>query len=255
MQAHDLFVLDPTNRAFIEGRGQRTNPSRLLGCMVVFLVPFVLIGLFTIILAFQAWFRVIGFQGAGTTTQAEVVDRGVRTDSDDDDHPFLVLRYTVPEQGSVVLTERLDVSWEVYRAHEVGAMLAIDYITVSPTNLRVAGDSSNTLFAALFMTGFTAFWNLITWAFVGFIGNGIIKRRRLDQAGYLLRGELTSYATSYDSDGDLWVEVGYRFYTKEGTLIDATGKSIRNHLQGSEAPPVGVEVMVLYADKQTYELL
>ncbi|MFV9504904.1 MAG: hypothetical protein AB4911_10115 [Oscillochloridaceae bacterium umkhey_bin13] len=89
MQAHDLFVLDPTNRAFIEGRGQRASPTRFFGCMALFMVPFVLTGLFTLGLAFQGWFRVLGFQVAGATTQAEVLERGIRTDSDDDEHPFI----------------------------------------------------------------------------------------------------------------------------------------------------------------------
>ena len=55
IQPGDVFLMNPDNRWFLEGKVQRPSlHTKGTGCLLVFLIPFVLVGLYMIVEGWSA---------------------------------------------------------------------------------------------------------------------------------------------------------------------------------------------------------
>lgn len=256
MLGGDTFLLNPRNREFIEGRTRRPIiATSMPGCVVLFLVPFLLAGALTFWLTLDAWYRVAGFAVAARTAEATVVAKGVEPDSEGDDDPYLDYRYSAEQNGTLTRhAGRAYVSWSDYQEYEPEDTLTIEYIAYSPGISRPA-NAAQGLGEAGFLTVFTLFWNGVTIPTFVFMLRNKIAVARLGRDGTLLRGVVTAYKTSTDSDNDLWVELTYSFLTPQGQQLSGVAKNINNALRTTPAPPPGTPVAVLYLNAKTHTLL
>lgn len=258
MLSADTFLLNQRNRSFIEGRAQRpVSPTGLPGCIALFLVPFLICGAFTVWLAFDSWYRLVGFAVAPRSTEAMIIDKGISPDDEGDDDPYLVYRYSAQEaDGAGRYTDRAYVSWGDYEAFSPEDVLTVEYIAYSPHLSRVAGATGRSgLGEAAFATFFTLFWNGITVPMFILTLRSRARSRRLRREGRLVHGTLTRYETSTDSDNDLSVKIAYSFMAPNGQWITGVDDQIRNELRNKPAPPAGTPLAVLYVDEKTHSLL
>jgi hypothetical protein len=245
----DVFLLYPGNRLFISGNSRRIA-GMSVGCGLLFMLPFLLVGVFTLFLALNAWNDYTVLNTTGVKVIGQYTGRHYN-DDDDGTTYYASYQYTV---GDTVYNGEQSIGSDLYNRVERGASVEIIYAPGNPGLSRLA--STDMLAEPLFMTAFTVFWNLISWGI--FLGILLGRRRdqRLVREGQLVRGEIRSISGTTDSDGDFQLRVEYRFTPPDGgETIFRTETQQRNDMKNVTLPPQGTPVAILYRDRQTFKLL
>lgn len=249
----DVFLLQPGNRRFLTGERQTivtplNTPGS--GCALLFLLPFVLVGLFSLGMAVYEWHKYNLLNTTGVVTQGEYIERYY--EDDDDGGREYYARYTYEVDGM-----RLDSShripYEVYNRVERGARVDVLYVPSAPDISRIDGTNGNE--EAIFFTIFGVLWNAITWGIlIGFVYSH--KRdQQLAREGQLVRGELLrTRGTWHKSNYKLRVD--YRFTPPDGDRpLQKSQTATRNDLKQKPRPEEGTPVAVLYKDRSHFKML
>ena len=256
MGASDRFLLNPKNRAFVEGRAEHPvkEPG---GCffifLPVFLIPFVGVGLFLVGLTVSEWRDYVALRTSGIVTDAEIVDRTVSVGDDGDTH---YLHYAFTWEGERY-TGKSPVDGTEYDSKVVGDWTDVRFSPAHPEISRLGSKVS--IWKAVVLTGFSLFWNALVSVFVAVAVFALREKRieaRLRRTGRLLEGRLDAVSSHKDDDNDFHLEVTYRFLPP-GSSQWVTGKSgaMRNDLKHAELPQPRTAVAILYADENTHCLL
>ncbi|MBX3083636.1 MAG: DUF3592 domain-containing protein [Anaerolineae bacterium] len=246
----DVFLVNPRNDAFVTGRADKPARDAGTGCMMLFLLPFVVAGLVITTWTVLQWRDWLVLSLSGANTKGYFTDRSI-SEGDDSTSYFVNYRYVVDDRE---YTRKDQVSYATYEQAASDAPIQVLYFTGDPgiatLDLNYARDLRT------FLTIFSLFWD----GFVGLIFFGgvysVITNRRLAQNGHVIFGEITHITSRYDSDNDYYIEVKYRFYSPfSGKYIDAKHKFQDNARKNVPLPKHGKAVAILYADDKSYRLL
>ncbi|MBC8163063.1 MAG: hypothetical protein H7Z42_17800 [Roseiflexaceae bacterium] len=86
-------------------------------------------------------------------------------------------------------------------------------------------------------------------------GRSLYRMHRIRTAGRMLLGQIVSCSASTDSDGDLVLNVSYRFQEPDGRELTGKTSHARSDLSRADMPLPGTPVAVLYADPHNHTLL
>ncbi len=248
----NIFLLHTTNRKVLTGKKQATFTfsGSGSGCIMLFMVPFILAGLVVGYFAVKDWQEYQLLQREGITVSGNYVSR--RYDNDDDGTTYYVAYqfYT----GDRTYQNEHSVNQALYNRVEPGAPVQVIYALSNPTVSRI--DGTQGISTAIGLTVFTVFWNLISWGvFLGmFISNS--RDKRLSREGQWVRGELLAASGRRDSDGDFQLKVEYSFVAPDmGQVIFKTESAQRNDLKNGDLPEKGTPIGVLYRNPNHFRML
>jgi hypothetical protein len=247
------FLLDERNRPFVQGLSARppaNNSGIAMGCIVLFLIPFVLAGLFILVFTVSTWATWLSFSSNARPAIGLVT--GKEIDDDGEDTTYYV-EYSYSASGDRTFSGRASVNHESYNQLAKGEQIAVEYLANNQSSSRLAGE--NHIAMPLFLTAFSLIWNgFIGVVFTAIIG-GARKARRLRAEGQLRPAEIISYKAELDSDDDLMVSLEYRLITPEGRAILGKDRGTRNLLKGKPEPVCPAPAAALYIDEKIHELL
>jgi hypothetical protein len=133
-----VFLLDPANQDFLDGKtrrlGARTGPASI-GCLLLFLIPFLVIGIFVVGWTINSWQRYHALNQLGEAGTGEIIDKRI---SSGDDSDIYYLRYAYSHNGTTYSSEQ-SVEWNIYNSAEIGATVDIEYVPSNPQISTLAG--------------------------------------------------------------------------------------------------------------------
>jgi hypothetical protein len=249
--ADEVFLLHLSNAKILRGQKRGFSSANLGGgCLLLFMLPFMAVGLFVIAMAINEWREYQLIASTGVATRGQYVSR--RYDDDDDGTTYYA-SYEFQVDGITYSSEQ-SIGRAVYDRVERGAGVEVHYAPSDPGVSRIAG--TNDLGGPIFLTVFSIFWNLITWGVVIGTIYSASRNRQLIQGGQLVTGELLGVWGDKDSDGDLQVKAAYRFVAPDsGEALTKKESAQRNDLKGDPLPAVGTPVAVLYRNKNHFRML
>ncbi|MCU0464746.1 MAG: hypothetical protein MUF38_09275 [Anaerolineae bacterium] len=248
----DTFLMFPKNERYL--RGEMPNPQShtsqaSYGCLMLFMVPFVGVGIFTIALTLMAFAENWDLENNSQSTTAVVVGRDEDYDEGSTRY-YLYYDYTVNDTG---YSDNQQVSEELYDRTERGQTLDIVYVTDTPGVSRIAGTDDGGM--RMFLVVFTLFWNLIVILFVASTWWSWERQTRLRKEGKLVRGEIVYIESKTDSDGDYMIEAEVRFRTPTLQPVQGKRSYTSNFHKGQPLPRPGEQVSILYVDDKLWEIL
>ena len=245
----NAFLFHEKNRDYLTGK--RSKPvSKNAGCMVVFLIPFIIAGIGVAI------FGVKLFSDWQTLNERGVIRQGVyvgseRVEDDEGDYDYYATySYVVNERQ---YTARQSISSSLYNTLIIGSEMTVLVDPQNPSLVRIDGTNSTDEFMFLFVFAFC--WNIIIFpVFFGTI-YAIFQRNKRLKHGQIIFGEIVDAQKEIDSDDDCRVRITYEFFTPNG--IHEVGKTneINNAMKNRRLPLTGVRVAILYHNIKNYELL
>jgi hypothetical protein len=246
----ELFLVNKRNDAFARGQVEKPAPEHGLGCMMVFLLPFVLAGVMVAGWAVTQWCEWALLSYSGATTTGSFVGREIK-ESDDSTSYYLSYGYIVDDHR---FTRKDRVSYETYRQAGVDVPIQVLYYTSDPSLATV--DLNYQTNDRTFATIFALFWN----GFVGLMFFGglsmLLRNIELARKGRVTFGEITHITSHYDGDNDYQIEVKYLFNSPtSGQVIHAKHKFQDNGRKGEQLPKAGAPIALLFADDKTYRML
>lgn len=232
-----VFIIDRDHVKRFQrgGRGFGTQ-----GCLTLFLIPFVLIGVFMVGFLLNSLREQVSLDRRGMEIAGRVTDKTIsRGDSDS-----YYVHYQFEVEGRT-WTDRLSLDEDVYDRMEVGQPVEVRYVQGDPAISVLVGVATGSQIPFLFF--FSICWNGFAWLM--FIGSIIhmVQQRRLYREGQVVTGEVLTAKGERDSDGDFFLEVEYGFATP-GTQDFLTGKyrGMHNHLKGKPLPERHTPLAILY---------
>lgn len=253
---NDIFLLNPAHKDFLLGKTRKLETffGAAGGCIMLFMIPFVLVGIGVIIFAATEWGKILQISRSSATVRAEVIDQQSGTDSDGDDYYRITYRFFV--QDHAYMNER-SVSESEYRKLTTGMRVPIIYARADPSISYLEGENRNS--QPLFLTIFSVCWNGFVFLFVGAIVATARINRRLEREGVLLKGTVVDANGREDSDNDYIVKLKYAFRTPNGKEIVKQESQTRNDMKKGKTrerlPLTGTQVAVLYADDKCFKVM
>lgn len=245
-----LFLVNPRNEAFAHGQADKPAPEPAVGCMLLFLVPFVLAGVLITGWTVVQWRDWVVLTNSGANTTGYFTDFS-SSEGDDSTTYHASYRYVVDDYEYI---HKEQISYDVYRRGEVGGSTQVLYFTGDPNiaTLDLSGGNRLRVFLSIFMLCWDGFIGLL------FLGNihSIMTNNQLAKTGRVTFGQIVALRSHYDSDNDLQIEVDYTFNSPtSGKLIQAKHKFQDNSRKNQPLPKSGAAVAVLYAEDKIYRLL
>lgn len=248
------FLFHPKNKNFLLGKSTRLHGG---GCspisIVALLAVFVCGTLIFYGTAIESWNRARSLDRDGVLTEGTVTSRRVYEDSEGSDSYFVTYSFWARERERYFSREQ-SVTSKSYSRWNDGSAVRIKYLPSDPAKSKLLGDSHEdnqqriTMFVAI-----AALAGVLIAAIIG------IERRRRHQRlvrhGSILRGEIVSFTTSEDSDGDLTIRVRYRFTTPAGRTLYKQQRRQANEYKKHPHPQKSTPVAVVYVDDRHYRLL
>jgi hypothetical protein len=252
----DIFLFNPAHKDFLLGKSRKLEPMTGFagGCMTLFMLPFVLVGIGVIIFAAAEWSKFVQISRSSVTAQAEVIDRRSGTDSDGDD--YYKVTYQFFAQDRAFKNER-SVSASEYKGMTKGKRVPIVYARTNPSISYLQGENQSSL--PLFMTFFGVCWNGFVFMFVAGLVVSWRTNKRLEREGMLLKGTVVEASGREDSDNDYIVKLKYAFRTPNDREIVKQESQTRNDMKNGKKrerlPLAGAQVAVLYADDSCFKVM
>jgi len=247
MASGQFFLLDPDNGAYVAGTSRRL-PAGGHGCILLFMSIFVLAGLFIAGDLARKWVRFAVLSTSYAETQGQVVYR--RIESDEGATYYVTYRYLA---GDRAYSLEDAVAKVTYHSVEEGQSLTVRYARHDPAMATIEPGRAGGL---LILTGFCLAWNGLVFPISWLLAREVHKRRRLGRRGQRIEGEIVDCTSHRDGDGDLVLDVRYRFRSPDTWLwIEGKGSQLRKDLEDRPLPPSGTAVHVLYLDDKTHLVL
>jgi hypothetical protein len=243
----DLFLLNPTNRAFVEGKTPFIDSGSWLGISV-----FLFFGaVFSLIGAGYFWSPSHLLTTLGVTTEATVTARSVTTLSEG---RYYNIAYTfrVNEQEYSSQEKVYDVAYEIV---EEGSTIGVIYVPHDPRIFSRSTDLKPPWIVPL-LAGLAVFCLFL-------FGRTVVSRmrdRHLSK-GYLLRGEVTDWRTEIRDRGDgpeyVIGYLNYTFVRPDGNICDVrTSKKLEIHEANNLiSPRSGAPIAVLFVNNDLFRVL
>jgi hypothetical protein len=249
--AEKVFLLDPANSDFVAGKKRRLAPWRFAqGCMLVFLIPFLLIGIGLLGWGIQRRAEWQQISSSGVMVRGQVMDRSISRDADGD---IFHVTYGYDHNGRL-FTRSENVSADIYGRAEPGTWVDVVYVPATPTLARLAETNEASQISFVFI--FSLCWNGLAWPmFLGGIA-GAVGNRTLERKSRVISGEVVSCEGYTDGDGDYTLRVQYRFQPPdEGQAIIKKISSTRNDLRNQLLPEPGTPLAIAYCSRRLYRVL
>lgn len=246
----DVFLLDRDNRAYLEGHSQTLGSSTFISCLYLFMVPFVVAGVFMLAYTLYMIYETGMLNFQGVQTEAAVIEQHIDRDNDGTTY-WVTYRYYA---NGVEHTRKQNVSYDLYNQLAHNSQATVIYIRSSPYIARLRGTISYS--EPLMLGAFSIVWN----GFVGlFLGGFVWSRGRdnkLAREGQLVMGEVFNCRSHRDSDDDLWLDIEYAFHAPDdGRLLFGSESAMRNDYRDQRLPPRGATLAVLYLDEKHHKAL
>jgi hypothetical protein len=263
MRVGEPFLLNPDNRALMEGRvsykhlakDERERTARSL----TLIIPLsVIVGIFLIALTVTEWQNWSMLRDSGVRTQGIIADRRIDTSGDGTSYHIQYTYQHIPPYSDgaphTFIHER-QVSRSFYEHVEQGMPIDVVYAPDDPT-------------ISTLDVGLSPPWQITLFSIVGvpaFLGIPIFLRhrlarqndiaRRLREGSSKLLGEVVTCQKDLDDDV-CTVTLSYRFTSPEsGQVLDDTQVCKRNDLTSARMPTPGTPVIVLYRNDSTFRVL
>jgi hypothetical protein len=261
MRAVEPFLLNPSNRALLEGRvsykhlakDEREQTTRSLTLIILLSI---IVSIFLIALAVTEWQHWATLRDSGVRTQGIIADRRIDSTSDGTSyHVRYTYQHTPADGDPRTITHERQVSRSFYEQAEPGRAIVVIYTPDDPT--------VSTLDA-----GLSPPWLVTLFSIVGiplFLGIPLVTRnrlvrqndigRRLRQGSRKLIGEVLVCQKELDEDTCV-VTLHYRFTSPQSNqMLDGTHTCKRDDLTNARLPTRGTPVIVLYRDDTTFRVL
>jgi len=246
------FLINPKNEPFLRGKAKRPKSLKNggFGCVSIFMLPFVVVGLFIIALTAKELNDYQTLRDEGIVTTGTMHARSIST-SDDDTTYYLSYSFSFRERR---YDKTQSVSQKRYDAFERGGSIEVLFSPNNPELAKIA--DTNTPYMPIFLGIFSICWNAFILFFL-YSGISTIRRNnKLMKKGQLINGELVDFSGKKDSDGDYQVKVTCRFVSPTtGETIVAERKYQSNALKNAPAPLNGATLSIMYVDDKLWEVL
>jgi hypothetical protein len=252
----NTFVLNPLNTQFLQGKISR--PIKFgngMGCVLVFLIPFICAGVFMTALTINEWRIWNTLRNDGIAVDAIVIDRDTSTDSDGDRSYYLTYRFTAQNERTYI--DKEGVSSEVYASYNREDTIAVVYDPNDPEEARPASEVQGWPLMQWFLTGFSVVW----CGFIGFFTFSLWRDMRrfnaLNRNGQIVIGEMRNRQLRA-AKNSYTLYVDYEFVSPEsGLLLNGSDRQPRGDLSPVRLQdlPVGTPVLVWYTNDKTFMIL
>jgi hypothetical protein len=264
MCAAEPFLLNPDNRALLEGRVSykhlaKDDSEKKMGFLALFIVVGIIASTFMIGYAISEWSTWAALRNGGVQTQGTITGRHIDTSGDSDSYHVEYTYQHTPANGDPRAYSGSDkVDYSVYAGAEQGRSIVVLYTpddpTVSTLDIGLSPPWLITGFSLVWIPGFLGIPLFVMGMFMR--QSGIA--RRLRQGSRKLMGEILYCARDID-DGDCHIKLTYRFQSPQsGQILESTHQQQRDDLIDVEAaklPSAGTPVVVLYRDDTTFRVL
>lgn len=240
-------LLHTQNEDFIRGltpHPASLNTQNTTGCMILFLMPFVLAGFFMVGVTIKMLYDEILLNTRSEQVSGIVMSKREYYDEGIKHH--IIYRFIV---DGVPYYHSQQVNEAYYYTYEVNDAIPITYAPSDPLVSRIQGTSSGGL--ALFMLLFTTVWSLFVGVAFYSMVVGSWRENHLRKRGEIIIGELHQLDT-YKDEGNVWTKVTVGFTAPQtGQYIRGERKYIMTIKKIAEGDPVAV----IYQDYRTWEVL
>lgn len=247
MQTGGFFLLDPQNEPFAAGMSNKL-PSRGYGCVLIFMSIFVLAGLLIACDLTRRWAHFVLLSTEYAETQGRVI--GHRIEFDEGATYYVAYRYLAGDRAFILEDA---VTKDTYHSIDDGQAVLVRYARRNPT---IATLEPGRYGGLLLLTGFCLLWNGFVFGICWLLAREQLKQHRLARGGKRVVGEIVASTSHRDGDGDLVLDLGYRFRSPlTWSWIEGKGSQVRNDLERTPLPARGTPVHVLYLDDETHLVL
>ncbi len=232
-----VFIIDPDHVKRFQRKGWGVG---MQGCLTLFLIPFVLVGLFMVGYLLNSLREQVALDQRGMEIAGRVTDKTIS--SGDSDSYYVHYQFEVEGR---TWADRVSLDEDVYDRMEVGQPVDVRYVQGDPAISVLVGVAYGSEIPFLFV--FSICWNGFAWLmFIGSIVHSV-QQRRLYKEGRVIAGEVLTAKGEHDSDGDFILELEYGFGAP-GTRDFLTGKyrGMQNHLKGNPLPQRRTPLAILY---------
>jgi hypothetical protein len=258
--ASDMFLLNPGNRAVVEGKSRRLGHRILLQEMLTFiaLIPLILLGCWGMIQTVKAVSDMSRLsQSSALTVTGEIVGRRISTGKS----TSYYVAYRFRDTGSENEYQREQmVSAATYERLAEGSPVTVRYVPMDPTISSLGGSDADNTYLVSVSISMIIFIPFLLLSSV--VGKNVLKsarrkierQQRLVREGRVLPGQVIS-CDGRQYKGLYTVRVRYRFRSPTDKELISLASRGRNDLRTAKLPQQGTPVAVLYVNSKLYELL
>lgn len=247
----NLFLLDPKNRAFVEGKSRRVALERH-----VYLIPLLLalLTLGLLIYAVIQWNIYAELVRAGVRTHAVVTGRQRHSD---EEGAWYSVTYSFTAEDGRTYTASSSVSERISGPLWVGARVEVIYLPADPNVSKTVGREREDVAVSFVLASTAAVWSCFTVSRALWLH---LRAGRWTAKGQLLKGEVVAWRAKEVSDADdiaYRVELHYVFDTpdrRRKRVVKKMKMTPKKYL-GYCIPKPGTPIAVLYVDHKHYQVL
>jgi hypothetical protein len=231
-------LVEPVAPVALRGRGA--------GCGVLFLLVFVLSGVFLAGAAVHEWRVWWALRSRGVDAAAVVVRLWTNTDESTSYH----VRFRVePTDGAAAEAED-QVAYAAWGELEVGGRVEVRYAADEPALARTLPLRSGQRWS---VSALAVVWNALVWPLWVISLREVWRSRRLARDGRLRRGRVVAASVRKDRDGDAFLKVEYAFEDPAGWEL--RGVTEVQPRTPPTAPAPGAPLRVLWVDDRIHRAL
>jgi hypothetical protein len=261
MRAGEPFLLNPDNRALMEGRVSykhlvKDGRAGSMDVLYLFILVGIITSVFLVGMAVVEWKEWAILRNSGVETQGTIVERYVTSGESNSYHIRYTFQHTPANGDPRTYSDKDQVDYAIYQRAEQGRPIEVLYTPADPSistlDMNLSPPWMLTSFAAIWIPGFLG----IPLFVVSKLSHQQGTLRRLRQSSRKLLGEVVESVKDFGDDNDCYVKVTYCFQSPTSRrTIQSAQQRIRNDLAEAEPPRAGTPVVVLYRDDKTYWVL
>jgi hypothetical protein len=243
----DFFLLDPSNKDFVNGKANRIGSSSIMlwAAVVAFITAALCLAIVLEDRRLSTQFKETGIETEGMVTRHYTNQGG---DGGQSTYYRIEYIYTV---GTRRFHPSISVSSLLYSRLKDGESIRIRYLPDDPARTEIWSE-----------TGFTHYADLTYAHLVGLaaFGAGVSClwrnwRNRLFSRGQIIYGEIEDVEAKFGYRSIYNVVVYYRFTAPDGTEISSSAIHNRPDLLKKRLPDAGTPVSICYVNNKTYRLM